>query len=167
VHKETWNHGSKMSVSWEDMLLGALAGFSATLPMTCVMQWMNRELPGREQLPPREVTMRAAEKTGVKEQLGNSERRAATWAAHLGMGTGLGVLYGMVGRRLPLHPSAAGAVFGLLAYGGNYQVLLPALGLAPPATQYPVRRNVLLITSHLVWGGLTGMLLNQTRRALG
>jgi hypothetical protein len=77
------------------------------------------------------------------------------------MGTTLGALYGLAGRRLPLGPTVSGAVFGLLAFGGNYLGLLPGLGLVAPATRYPPRQNFLLVGSHLVWGAVAGMLTER------
>lgn len=136
------------------MFVGALGGCLATLPMTWAMEMMHRQLPRRERypLPPRQITMRVAEKAGVKEDMDEDERQAATLTAHFGMGTAMGVGYGLLGRHLPLPTPLAGATFGLAVWAGNYLGLLPALGLLRPATEHPSRRTGLMIAAHVIWG---------------
>lgn len=154
---------STFSSICQESALGGLAGLAATVPMTATMEWMNRRLPGHEPFPPRMATVRAAEKAGVEPHLDETQKQVGTMLAHFGMGTALGAIYGLAGRRIPLGPTASGAAFGLLAYGANYLGLLPGIGLMAPATDYPPRRNVLLIVSHLVWGAVAA---NVTERLL-
>src|SRR5205085_2819495 len=63
-----------------DMVLGAVAGCVDTVPMTWAMEAMHRRLPQQERypLPPRQITMRVAEKAGVKEDLDEEERLGLT-----------------------------------------------------------------------------------------
>jgi hypothetical protein len=145
-----------------DVVLGAIAGCAATVPMTVAMEAMHRELPDEERgpLPPRTVTMRGAEEAGVKEELDEEERVGLTLAAHFGMGTVMGALYGPVSRLIPLPAPVAGAGFGLAVWAGNYLGLLPALGLLSPATKHPPRRVGLMIAAHLVWGAAAGIMLS-------
>ena len=87
-----------------DMVLGAVAGCIATVPMTWAMEAMHRRLPRRERypLPPRQITMRVAEEAGVKEQLDEDDRFGLTLLAHFGMGTAAGAIYGLLSEKLPL-----------------------------------------------------------------
>src|SRR5436190_19716884 len=146
----------------KDILIGSAAGCAATVPMTLVMEAMHRLLPPQERypLPPRQVTMRAAEEARVKDDLDEDERQGLTLAAHFGMGTALGALYGCARHALPLRGPLAGAAFGLAAWAGNYLGALPALGLLRPATEHPPRRNALMIAAHLVWGAAVGALVD-------
>jgi hypothetical protein len=145
------------------VVLGAIAGCAATVPMTVAMEALHRELPDEERdpLPPRTVTMRVAEEAGVREELDEDERTGLTLAAHFGMGTAMGALYGPVSRLIPLPAPVAGAGFGLAVWAGNYLGLLPALGLLSPATKHRPRRVGLMIAAHLVWGAVAGLMLSQ------
>jgi hypothetical protein len=141
------------------ILLGAVAGLAATVPMSLAMKLMHEQLPEHEQypLPPRAVTMEVAERAGVREHLDEGEREAATWAAHFGYGAACGALYGALaaGSRVP--PLAAGVGFGLAVWAGSYLGWLPAAGILRPATEHPPRRNALMMAAHVVWGAGLGL----------
>jgi hypothetical protein len=144
------------------ILLGALAGLAATAPMTLAMKLMHEQLPREEQypLPPRQVTEGVAEKAGVREQLDEDERQAATWVSHFAYGTACGALYGALsGERADGRPLLAGVGFGLAVWAGSYLGWLPAAGIISPATEHPPRRNALMIAAHVVWGATTGAAL--------
>jgi len=146
------------------ILLGALAGLAATAPMTLAMKLMHEQLPREERypLPPRQVTEGLAEKAGVNEQLGEEERKAATWVSHFAYGTACGALYGAVpGVRALGHPALSGVGFGLAVWAGSYLGWLPAAGVLAPATEHPARRNALMIAAHVVWGATTGLALER------
>lgn len=145
------------------ILAGALAGLAATVPMSVAMKLMHEQLPEHEQypLPPRAVTMEIAEEAGVKEQMTETEREAATWASHFGYGTACGALYGAVAGESKINPALAGAGFGLAVWAGSYLGWLPAAGILRPATEHPPRRSALMIAAHLVWGVTTGLLVSQ------
>jgi uncharacterized membrane protein YagU involved in acid resistance len=144
------------------ILLGALAGLAATAPMTLAMKLMHEQLPPEEQypLPPRQVTEGVAEKAGVKEQLGEDERQAATWVSHFAYGTACGAVYGaLTGGRADARPLLSGVGFGVAVWAGSYLGWLPAAGITRPATEHPARRNALMIAAHVVWGATTGAAL--------
>jgi hypothetical protein len=146
------------------ILLGALAGLAATAPMTLAMKLMHEQLPRGERypLPPRQVTEGVAEKAGVNEQLGEEERRAATWVSHFAYGTACGALYGALsGGRADERPVLAGVGFGLAVWAGSYLGWLPAAGIISPATEHPARRNALMIAAHVVWGASAGLALEK------
>ena len=147
-------------------LAGLLAGCMATLPMTLFMMLLFRALPRREQypLPPRQVTMEVAEKAGIKERLDEPERTKLTLAAHFGYGTVTGFLYSLFTKKVPGDPLMKGVLFGLLVWAGSYLLLLPALGILRSATHHPLRRNVLMIAAHVVWGAFLGVLVEWFRR---
>ena len=141
------------------VLLGALAGLAATVPMTLAMKLMHEQLPREEQypLPPRQVTEGLAEKAGVNRHLGEEEREAATWASHFAYGATCGALYGAVtGEGTDKAPLLAGVGFGLAVWAGSYLGWLPAAGILSPATEHPARRNALMIAAHAVWGAGLG-----------
>src|SRR6185503_6092998 len=135
-------------------LKGAAAGLAATVPMTAIMVGAHRALPAweRHPLPPRKITMRAAGKLGLRKHMAERHRLATTLAAHFGYGTAVGSILGAVAPRGMGKAAATGAGFGLLVWAASYLGLMPALDLHPPATRDSVRRNLLMIAAHLVWG---------------
>jgi hypothetical protein len=139
---------------------GALSGLVATVPMTLGMLAMHRRLPLRERypLPPREVTVRLANRTGARLHLRtDSERSAASYVAHFAFGTAAGAAFGPVGARIG-HPVAAGIFYGLGVWAGAYLGVLPGLELRKTAMRQPPRREELMIAAHVVWGGVLGLL---------
>ncbi len=135
-------------------LISAVSGFLATVPMTIAMEAMHRRLPWRERyaLPPREITMNLADAAGVKKQLPEEGRFAATMAGHFGYGTVVGALYAPLSRKVQAPTAVKGALFGLLVWTVSYLGVLPMAHVFPPATKQPRRRNELMIAAHLVWG---------------
>jgi uncharacterized membrane protein YagU involved in acid resistance len=153
-----------MSHSPESTLLnGALAGFMASLPMSVAMLIMHRLLPEHEQypLPPHEITAELAEKADREEHLNEPEHTMATTVSHFAYGAVTGTLYAATAKHMFPNPAIGGAVFGLAVWAGSYLGWLPALGILSSATEHPPRRNALMITAHLIWGSVTGILVDQ------
>lgn len=141
------------------LLLGAIAGFAATVAMTAVMNRLHRRLPPGERypLPPREITERllpAAPNDGVLKD-------SATAAHHA---------YGAVGGALmaaaaPGIGPMRGAIAGAGVWAASYFGWIPAAHILTPAYRHPVRRNVLMITAHLVWGAVTAASVRELHAA--
>ncbi|MEZ4552489.1 MAG: DUF1440 domain-containing protein [Dehalococcoidia bacterium] len=145
---------------------GAVAGAAATAPMTLFMTLAHRALPMTERypLPPRQVTERASERSGVELPRTEGRTLAVTLLAHFAYGAATGALYGSrppaAVPKKTLAAAVDGALFGLVVWDVSYLGLLPALGLLPPATLHPWRRNALMISAHIVWGGSLGAILS-------
>ena len=148
------------------IVAGTLAGFSATVPMTAAMIAMHRALPLRQRypLPPRRVTMNVADAAGVREELDEPQRKAATLALHFGYGAGTGGIFALLAPRTPGPAVPKGIAWGLIVWTASYLGLLPALGLHEPAMRQPAGRNVLMILAHIVWGASLGLLLSERVR---
>lgn len=145
------------------VLTGALAGLAASLPMATTMMGLHRLLPKSKAdpiepyraLPPKRITGELAERAGVPEVMqGGAKWDAPTWAGHLGYGAAVGGLYPLTAGRLPLPTLTRGIIFAMLVWAGSYLGWIPALDVMPPADEQPARRNVVMILSHMVWGGL-------------
>lgn len=132
-----------MSGQVEKLLLGALAGFAATLPMTMAMRRLHQRLPSAEQypLPPREIA----------EDLPSlgMDRPAAAMLHHFLYGAAAGGAFGLASRR---RDPGSGAVFGIAVWIGSYLGWIPAARILRFGTRHPARRNGLMLASHLVWG---------------
>jgi len=141
------------------LLRGATAGFIGTIPMTIFMLAMHRFLPKwqRYALPPEEITDELADRASLEKHMDKQERVGAALVSHFGYGSAMGALYSLVSRLISLPPWLKGTLFGLVVWVASYLGLLPALRLSPSANVEPVRRNLLMIAAHVVWGLATGI----------
>lgn len=142
------------------LLLGATAGLLGTIPMTIFMLAMHRLLPKWQQyaLPPQEITDELADRADLKKRMDNEERLGAAIVSHFGYGAAMGVIYGLISKRIPLPYLLKGTLFGLVVWVASYLGLLPALRISQSADEEPVRRNLLMIAAHIVWGSTTGII---------
>ena len=145
------------------LVIGALAGLAATVPMTLFMQQMHQQLPARERypLPPSEIVEELTDQAGVSDQINASEHTALTLLAHFGYGAATGALYAPLAQAYRPPAVLGGATFGLAVWSASYLGLLPALGILRPATEHPARRNALMIGAHIVWGVTLGLAVEQ------
>jgi hypothetical protein len=148
------------------LISGILGGVVGTAAMTAAMRAMHRRLPPEDQfpLPPRQIAMTAAEKSGVGAPRTEENRRRLTLAAHYGYGTAMGGVYGLLAPRTPWAPVVGGVPFALAVWTGSYLGWLPALGLYPPATRESAPRNGLMIAAHLVWAGTIAAVVEVMRQ---
>lgn len=135
------------------LLIGAIAGFVGTLAMTAAMSKMHRKLPAKERYPltPREI---------IDSAVAAPDERAKdlTTAAHFAYGAACGAIIAAANPRVaPATAAAAGVAVWLVSYMG----WIPGVGLLKPATDHPMRRNLLMIRAHLVWGMATARTMRQ------
>jgi len=146
------------------ILSGAVAGLTATVPMTAAMAGMHRLLPPEESypLPPRLITENVLEKVEADDQLPEEGKRELAVVNHFAYGAAMGAIYASGLEALDTKPSVAnGVFFGLGVWAGSYQALLPLAGLFPPAHKQPAARNALMIAAHVVWGAALGLTLQK------
>ena len=143
--------------SW---LQGATAGFIATIPMTVFMLGTQRFLPKgqRYDLPPEILTKELAERAHVKQHMSKVLLFGENRDLHFGYGTTMGLLYSILGRRLPLTSSLKGMLFRFVIWVASYQALLPLLGFSESSDKETTRRNLMMIAAHFIWGAGTGVL---------
>jgi putative membrane protein len=103
-------------------------------------------------------------RVNLKQHMNRKQRKRATWVAHVAYGTGLGAAYGTVSRAIPLPPVVKGVIFGLLVWAGSYLGWLPAFDVSGSAPDQPMRRNLLMIGAHAVWGAVAGPIAAQFER---
>ncbi|MDQ0303619.1 hypothetical protein [Ancylobacter polymorphus] len=125
------------------LVLGALAGMAATLPMTMAMRRLHARLPAAQRypLPPREIT--------AKLPLLGLTPPTATLVHHFAYGSAAGAIFGLLP---PRHARLAGPFFGVGVWVASYLGWLPLMGVLRPATVHPAPRNTLMLAVHLVWG---------------
>ncbi len=140
-------------------LKGMAAGSLATVPMTIFMLAMQRVLPRwqRYSLPPEKITEELVRRVRPGKPASRKERRGLSLVFHLGYGAAMGAFYNLLMARIALPAILKGVVFGLVVWFGSYLGLLPVMGISQSAPRQPLRRNVLMIGAHIVWGAVTGL----------
>ncbi|MGE0665618.1 MAG: hypothetical protein AB7O49_03570 [Sphingomonadales bacterium] len=144
------------------LLFGAIAGLAATTAMTGVMRRMHPHLPAGERypLPPRQITERVARMAGIHASENALETAAVV--AHFLYGGLTGAAYPLITRsRSPV----VGAGYGIATWAASYLGWLPLAGILKPATEHPVRRNLLMLTAHALWGAALASGLREMERA--
>jgi hypothetical protein len=105
----------------------------------------------------------AAKVLGIGEFPSDSAKNAFSNAVHWSYGTGWGLVRALLSTRLS--PPAATATH-LAALWGTEQVVLPALGVAPPITEWGGDEIAIDLAHHVVYATTTGIsceLLNGRR----
>lgn len=140
------------------LLIGGIAGFVGTLAMTSAMARGHRKLAPAERYPltPREIIDSATEQIGV--EFGNEAAKDATLAAHFLYGAACGALIAAVD---PRPGEGKGALAGVGVWVASYLGWIPGVGILKPAPRHPLRRNLLMIGSHLVWGATTARAMRE------
>lgn len=124
---------------------GMVAGFAGTVAMTIAMTLDHRDRgPEATDIP----AQGAAEVLGVEFEDDDAVHRTKQ-LVHWGYGTAIGALRGLLDRTGMGRNLADTAFHGVV--WGSEQVLLPALGLAPPVPRWGRRALVADLTHHTVY----------------
>ncbi len=139
------------------LVTGGIAGFVATMAMTAAMRRLHAKLPAKERYPltPREIVdTTVAPPPAIAADL--------TLAVHFVYGAACGALIAVgnphIGR---LGGAAAGGGIWLASYMG----WVPAIGALKPATRHPLRRNLVMLGAHFVWGWSTAEGIKELARS--
>ena len=145
--------------TYRKLWIGAGAGLAATLPMTLFMRSAWKWLPPEERyaLPPRQITQKVV---GPRQfwRMKPGQQTLLTLMFHFLFGAAMGSIYGIVEQNIPMQNIVKGSLAGLAVWAGSYLGWIPALGILPPATKHPYRRNGLMVVAHLIWGFTLGVL---------
>jgi hypothetical protein len=130
--------------------VGLAAGLAGTAAMT-VSSTIEMKLRGRAGSS---APARAASKVlGIHPQGENEQKRFAT-LVHWGYGTGWGAVRGVLAS-LGLPAPAATAAHMAMVWGSE-QLMLPALDITPPATQWGAKEIAIDAWHHMVNAGAVG-----------
>jgi hypothetical protein len=94
------------------------------------------------------------------------KRERAGVIAHYAFGVATGGLYGAAAEMLPAATAGAGLPFGAAVWLVADELVVPALGLSKPPTEYPPSTHAYALASHLVYGLTTEIVRRAARRAL-
>ena len=128
---------------------GLFAGAAGTVAMTA-SSTIEMKLRGR---PPSTAPATAAAKVLGVEPKGQKQEARFSNIVHWGYGTSWGAVRGLIAAAGLRGPRAAGVHFG--AVWGGEQVMLPALGVAPPLWEWGVEEVAIDALHHLVYAGAT------------
>jgi hypothetical protein len=134
-----------------DVGKGLFAGAAGTAAMT-ISSTLEMKVRGR---PASSAPAEAAAKVLGVEPRGEEERARFSNLVHWGYGTAWGVVRGIVGAAGLEGPGAAAVHLG--AVWGSEQVMLPALGVAPPFWKWGTKEVVIDAFHHLVYAGATSL----------
>ncbi len=151
--------GRAMQRDVQAILDGALGGAIGTAGMSALMLAAGKAGLMGEQ-PPDKIAGAALDALGIHEP---DKRAQAVMASllHFGFGTGSGILFGVLHRRLPFRVPGAlhGMLFACVLWAASYQGWIPGLNIMPPASEdRPDRRRVILL-AHLVYGAILGTIV--------
>lgn len=138
---------------------GLLAGLVGTAAMT-VSSTLEAKLRGRAfSTAPAEA---AAKVLGIKDFRSEAAKSRFSTLVHWGYGTGWGAVRGLL-RGAGVGPKAATAAHGTAVWGSE-QVMLPALGVAPPITMWGKEEAAVDAFHHAVYVGATALTYELLRR---
>ncbi len=130
---------------------GLFAGVAGTAAMT-VSSTLEMKIRGRQGSS---APAEAAGKVLGVEPTGEAEQARFSNLVHWGYGTSWGAVRGLIGAAGLKGPKATAAHF--LTVWGTEQVMLPALGVAPPFWQWGAKEVAIDAFHHLVYAGATGV----------
>lgn len=146
-------------VKQETVARGALAGLTATVPMTMSMA-MLRRVPDydRTPLPPERVARGVERKVGIEPEPNTLKHAAFTYSSHFAFGAAAGALYTALVGQPQRNASWKGIGFGLGVWAVSYLGWLPALRILPLPDKTSKQHLASQILSHVIWGATLGAL---------
>ncbi len=102
--------------------------------------------------PPKQITRRATEDTGVRHDVSPQAFTVGWLAAHVAFGSGVGVAFRFLRPWLPKSPVLAGVLYGSAVWVTSYAGVMPALGLYPWPREDRPSRVAVMIGAHFVYG---------------
>lgn len=141
-----------------NLLIGGLAGLSATVVMTVLMRQFHQLLPEdqRYPLPPREITQRTLPASSEKTL------RTLTTLSHFGYGAATGAIFNLV---MPKGGMVAGMTYGGVVWLASYLGWVPAAHILTAANRHPLKRTLLMISVHLAWGAACALTARELEAA--
>ncbi len=159
-----------------DVVKGAFAGLIGGLVASFVMSEfqsllskLTEEEKNSKKKKDEPATVKAAEEISeavFDHKLKKSEKEPAGEAVHYAMGATSGLIYGIASEIAPMTTVGLGLPFGAAVWLAADDVIIPALGLAKPATEYPLSTHAYALSSHLVYGLTTDIVRRAVRDLL-
>jgi uncharacterized membrane protein YagU involved in acid resistance len=97
------------------------------------------------------------------QELPEEKKKAAGSLVHYAFGTLVGGLYGMAAEEWRPARWGEGALFGAALWFGSDEIAVPALKLAKPPDEYPLKVHAGALASHVVYGVTTELVRRGLR----
>lgn len=163
-----------------DVLKGAVAGLIGGLVASWVMGGFQAALSAiseddkkssdkSNEKKEEPANVKAAEEISeavFDHKLTKAEKKPAGKAMHYAMGGGSGLIYGIAAELAPVTSVGVGLPFGAAVWLIADDVVVPALGLSKPATEFPLSTHAYALSSHLVYGLTTDLVRRAVRDLL-
>ena len=166
-------------INADDVVKGAVAGLIGGLIGSFVMsefqlllsalsekEKKSKKKNRKEEEPANVKTAEAISENVFDHKLKKSEKEPAGEAMHYAMGATSGLIYGIASEIAPVTTVGLGLPFGAAVWLAADDVIVPALGLAKPATEYPLSTHAYALSSHLVYGLTTDLARRGLRELL-
>ncbi|MGI8788024.1 MAG: DUF1440 domain-containing protein [Pyrinomonadaceae bacterium] len=162
----------------DDVVKGAVAGLVGGIVATIVMGGFQSLLSSlsedekkqsekkKEDEPANVQAAEAISRNVFDHKLKKSEKEPAGEAMHWAMGAGSGLIYGLTSELAPVSTIGLGLPFGAAVWLIADDVIVPALGLSKPVTEYPLSTHAYALSSHLVYGITTDLVRRVVREIL-
>ncbi len=159
-----------------DVVKGAVAGLVGGLVGSFVMSEFQtllsalaeeeKESKKKKEEPANVKAAKEISEAVFDHRLKKSEKEPAGEAMHYAMGAASGLIYGAAAEIAPMTTAGLGLPFGAAVWLVADDVIVPALGLAKPATEYPFSTHAYALSSHLVYGLTTDLVRRAVRDLL-
>jgi hypothetical protein len=138
------------------LVVGAIAGFVATLAMTAAMRRLHQPAAAKLRYPltPQEIGTAVAPRPAVAPDL--------TLVAHFAYGAACGAVLAALS---PRPGRVGGALAGGTVWLTSYMGWIPAVGLLKPAPGHKLRRNAMTFAAHVSWGWSTAEAIRELSAA--
>ncbi len=160
----------------DDLLKGAVAGLVGGIVATVVMggfqallSSLSEEKKQSKKKKDEPANVKAAEAISENvfdHRLTKSEKEPAGEAMHWAMGVGSGLIYGIASELAPVSTVGLGLPFGAAVWLVADDIVVPALGLSKPVTEFPISTHAYALSSHLVYGLTTDLVRQGVRKLL-
>lgn len=159
-----------------DILKGAVAGLVGGIVATVVMGGFQSLLSAlaeeekkskkKKEEPANVKAAAEISKAVFDHKLTKSEKEPAGEAMHYAMGATSGLIYGVAAEVAPVTTVGAGLPFGAAVWLVADDIVVPALGLSKPVTEFPLSTHAYALSSHLVYGLITEIVRRTVRDLL-
>ena len=154
------------------IVAGAVGGLAAAFVMTqyqaltAKISETSKKPSKKEEEPANVKAAQMVSENIFNRKLKKAEKEPAGEAMHYLMGGVSGAIYGATAELTGATTFAAGLPFGSAVWAIADDVIIPALNLSKPPSEYPLATHAYALSSHWVYGLVTETVRKAVRKAL-
>ena len=145
---------------------GLVASFVMTKYQAATAALSDDDGGGKKSEPATVKAAKAVSKKVLDHKLTKSEKEPAGEAMHYLMGGISGAIYGATAEMTDSATIGAGFPFGTAVWAIADDIVVPALGLSKPATEFSLSTHAYALSSHWVYGLTSEMVRRAVRKVL-